>query len=183
MKQPFCSQTLGVPCIVLGRYDLGLVGCHPGIRQPSEPLAASLQSQECPLLQIQTPSLPSHSHLQSPPPSPPASPFSPEIRVLWRQGYLGTWQQLGQGSKASQTQATDVFCFVRNNRVIGGKLVQCEVPESSTRVVLGSLCLFSFHTGVLNPGQAPEQSSAGQMSQDESPTRTGRGLRMPLGDF
>ena len=96
---------------------------------------------------------------------------------------MGTWQQLGQGSKASQTQATDVFCFVLNNRVIGGKLVQCGVPESSKRVVLGSLCLFSFHTGMLNPGQAPGLSRAGKMSQDRVTHKDRQGAENALGGF
>lgn len=77
----------------------------------------------------------------------PVSP--PAIKVFWRQGYLGIWQHLGQGSEARQAQAADVLCFIPNNRVIGGKLVQCEVQKSSKGVVWGSLCLFSFHAGVL----------------------------------
>lgn len=70
--------------------------------------------------------------------------FPPAPRVFWRRGCLGTQQQLAQGSEARQAQATDVFSFIPNTRVIGGKLVQCEVQESSKGIVLGDFVLVCF---------------------------------------
>lgn len=43
----------------------------------------------------------------------------------------------GQGQR--QAQAADVLCFLPNNHVIGGKLVQREVQESS-KGLFGGLC-------------------------------------------
>ena len=67
----------------------------------------------------------------TPLPSPPFLLL--EIKIFWIT--FGIWQQLGQGSEARQAWATDVLCFLPNNRVIGGKLVQCEVRESSKGII------------------------------------------------